>query len=120
MGKWSSTLQLGQSEKDRNKRKRGQDWPKTYKTLSTVSKKLPKTGLEPWTLFYPIQTDYLLSRSRELKLRTRSDFETVYEDIKELMSAQTLFAVDDALEQLEAVTVRVIQRRDELRSLSTR
>ena len=44
----------------------------------------------------------------------------MYDDIKELMSAQTLFAVDDALEQLEAVTVRVIQRRDELRSLSTR
>ena len=44
----------------------------------------------------------------------------MYEDIKELMSAQTLFAVDDALEQLEAVTVRVIQRRDELRAMSTR
>jgi hypothetical protein len=66
------------------------------------------------------QIDYLLSRSRELKLRTRLDFETVYEDIKDLMSAQTLFAVDDALEQLEAVTIRVIQRRDELRTLSTR
>jgi len=36
------------------------------------------------------------------------------------MSAQTLFAVNDALERLEAVTVRVIQRRDELRALSTR
>jgi len=81
---------------------------------------LQKLLLFSKTIQPSFQTDYLLSRSRELKLRTRSDFETVFDDIKDLMSAQTLFAVDDALEQLEAVTVRVVQRRDELRSLSTR
>ncbi len=36
------------------------------------------------------------------------------------MSAQTLFSVDDAVEQLEAVTFRVMQRRDELRSRAIR
>ena len=66
------------------------------------------------------QIDYLLSESRELKLRSRHDFEEHYDEIKDIVSAQTLFAVDDALEQLETVTVRVIQRREDLRSKTLR
>ena len=66
------------------------------------------------------QIDYLLSKSRELKLRTRADFEDTFDDIKTLMSAQTIFAVDDGIEHLESVTFRVMQRREELRSRAIR
>ena len=66
------------------------------------------------------QIDYLLSKSRELKLRSRHDFEDNYDEIKDIVSAQTLFGVDDALEQLETVTVRVMQRREDLRSKTIR
>ena len=66
------------------------------------------------------QIDYLLSKSRELKLRSRHDFEENYDEIKDIVSAQTLFGVDDALEQLETVTLRVVQRREELRSKTIR
>uniref|UniRef100_A0A0K2U826 CRAL-TRIO domain-containing protein n=1 Tax=Lepeophtheirus salmonis TaxID=72036 RepID=A0A0K2U826_LEPSM len=66
------------------------------------------------------QIDYLLSKSRDLKIRTRVDFEELFDEIKDLMSAQTLFRVDDALEQLDSVTHRVITRREELRSQATR
>jgi len=66
------------------------------------------------------QIDYLLSKSRELKLRSRHDFEDNYDEIKDIVSAQTLFGVDDALEQLDTVTVRVMQRREDLRSKTIR
>ena len=67
------------------------------------------------------QIDYLLSKSRELKIRSRNDFETYYEDIKDIsVSAQTLFAVDDALEQFQIVTARIMQRREQLRTFATR
>ena len=67
------------------------------------------------------QIDYLLSKSRELKIRSRNDFETYYEDIKDAtVSAQTLFAVDDALEQFHNVTARIMQRREHLRTYATR
>jgi hypothetical protein len=67
------------------------------------------------------QLDYLLSKSRELKLRTRTDFDDDFDDdIRNAMSAQTLFAVDDGLEQLEAVTYRVMQRREDLRARAMR
>lgn len=66
------------------------------------------------------QIDYLLSKSQELKLRSRQDFEESFDEIKNFMSAQTLFAVDDSLERLDAVTYRVMQRREELRSKAMR
>ena len=66
------------------------------------------------------QIDYLLSKSRELKLRNRRDFEDTFEELKDMLTAQTIFAVDDALDQLEAVTIQVMQRRDELRARATR
>ena len=67
------------------------------------------------------QIDYLLSKSRELKIRSRNDFETYYEDIKDAtVSAQTLFAVDDALEQFHSVAARIMQRREHLRTYATR
>ena len=62
------------------------------------------------------QLDYLLSKSRELKLRSRADFDEDFEEIKDSMAAQTVFAVDDGLERLESVTFRVMRRREELRA----
>ncbi len=66
--------------------------------------------------------DYLLSRSRELRLRTRLDFEdsSAFSEVKESLSPQSLFAVDDALEGLEAAVLRVMARREELRARATR
>ena len=66
------------------------------------------------------QIDYLLSKSRELKLRSRHDFEENYDEIKDIVSAQTLFGVDDALEQFDTVTLRVMQRRENLRAKTIR
>lgn len=66
------------------------------------------------------QIDYLLSKSRELKLRSRREFEETFDELKEMLSPQTIFSVDDALDQLEAVTVKVMQKREELRSRATR
>ncbi len=66
------------------------------------------------------QLDYLLSKSRELKLRSRAEFEEDFDDLKEAMSPQALFAVDDGLDQLEAVTFRVMRRREELRAKAVR
>ncbi len=66
------------------------------------------------------QIDYLLSKSRELKLRSRRDFEETFDELKEMLTPQTIFAVDDALDQLEAVTLKVMQKREELRSRATR
>jgi len=62
----------------------------------------------------------LLSKSRELKLRSRRDFEETFEELKEMLAPQIIFAVDDALDQLEAVTMQVMQAREELRSRATR
>ena len=66
------------------------------------------------------QIDFMLSKSRELKLKSRVDFEADFEVIRDSMSAQTLFAVDDAIERLEAVTFRVMQKREQLRSKAIR
>ena len=66
------------------------------------------------------QIDYLLSKSRELKLRSRREFEETFDELKEMLAPQTIFAVDDALDQLESVTVQVMQKREELRSRATR
>ena len=66
------------------------------------------------------QLDYLLSKSRELKLRSRADFDEDFEEIKDSMAAQTVFAVDDGLERLESVTFRVMRRREELRARALR
>ena len=66
------------------------------------------------------QIDYLLSKSRELKLRSRREFEETFDELKEMLAPQTIFAVDDALDQLETVTVQVMQKREELRSRATR
>ena len=81
----------------------------------------PRSSLSDEDVFSQIrQIDYLLSKSRELKLRNRRDFEDTFEELKDMLTAQTIFAVDDALDQLEEVTVQVMQRRDELRARATR
>ena len=66
------------------------------------------------------QIDYLLSKSRELKLRSRREYEETFDELKDMLAPQTIFAVDDALDQLESVTVQVMQKRDDLRSRATR
>ena len=68
------------------------------------------------------QLDYLLSRSRELRLRTRMDFEdsSAFAEVKESLSPQSLFAVDDALERMEAAVLGVMARGEEMRARATR
>ena len=81
----------------------------------------PRSSLTDEDVFSQIrQIDYLLSKSRELKLRSRREYEETFDELKEMLSPQTIFAVDDALDQLETVTVQVMQARDELRSRATR
>ena len=81
----------------------------------------PRSSLSDEDIFSQIrQIDYLLSKSRELKLRSRRDFEETFEELKEMLAPQIIFAVDDALDQLEAVTLQVMQAREELRSRATR
>ena len=81
----------------------------------------PRSSLSDEDVFSQIrQIDYLLSKSRELKLRSRRDFEETFEELKEMLAPQIIFAVDDALDQLEAVTMQVMQAREELRSRATR
>ena len=55
-----------------------------------------------------------------MKLRSRRDFDVEYDEIKDLMAAQTLFNVDDAIESLDKVTVKVMDRREELRAKAVR
>ena len=61
------------------------------------------------------QIDYLLSKSRELKIKSRLDFEDDFDDIKDFISAKIMFSVDDHLKQLEEVKMKVIERREGLR-----
>jgi len=53
-------------------------------------------------------------------LRSRREFEETFDELKEMLAPQTIFAVDDALDQLESVTVQVMTKREELRSRATR
>jgi len=61
------------------------------------------------------QIDYLMSKARDIKVKSRLDFEEDFEDIKEMISAKTLFLVDDKISQLEEVKKAVIERREILR-----
>ena len=61
------------------------------------------------------QIDYLMSKSRELKVKTRIDFEEDFEDIKDFITAKTMFMVDDHINRFEDVKAKVIERREGLR-----
>ena len=81
----------------------------------------PRSSMTDEDVFSQIrQIDYLLSKSRELKLRSRREFEETFDELKDMLAPQTIFAVDDALDQLETVTLQVMQKREELRSRATR
>ena len=81
----------------------------------------PRSSMTDEDVFSQIrQIDYLLSKSRELKLRSRREFEETFDELKDMLAPQTIFAVDDALDQLETVTMQVMQKREELRSSATR
>ena len=62
-------------------------------------------------------TPSTLAQSKE---RKGSNFAIWQPWIKDSMAAQTVFAVDDGLERLEAVTFRVMRRREELRARALR
>ena len=66
------------------------------------------------------QIDYLLSKSRDLKIKSRIDFEDDFDDIKDLISPKTLFMVDDTLNMIEEVKNAVIDRREMLREKASK
>ena len=61
------------------------------------------------------QLDYLLSKSRELKLRSRADFEEDFDEIKDIISAKTMFKTDDHIQRMEEVRAKVVSRLEMLR-----
>jgi len=65
--------------------------------------------------------DYLLSRFRELRLRSaRDDVEAAAASSSISVPPRTLFAADDALERLEVSVAAVVRRREELRERALR
>jgi len=66
------------------------------------------------------QIDYLLSKSRDLKIKSRVDFEEDFDDIKDLISPKTLFMVDDKLNLIAEVKQEVIDRREMLREKASK
>jgi len=61
------------------------------------------------------QIDYLLSKARGMKIKSRIDFEEDFDDIKHLITAKTLFTVGDKINQFEEVKKEVTARRTTLR-----
>ena len=66
------------------------------------------------------QIDYLLSKARGMKIKSRIDFEEDFDDIKHLITAKTLFAVGDKIKQFEEVKKEVTKRRTILREKATK
>ena len=56
-----------------------------------------------------------MSKSRDIKIRGRLDFEEDFDDIKDIISAKTLFMVDDHIQRMEEVKNKVIARRENVR-----
>ena len=61
------------------------------------------------------QIDYLISKAKEMKIKSRLDFEEDFDDIKHLISAKTLFSVGDKIKQFEEVKKEVTARGTSLR-----
>jgi len=61
------------------------------------------------------QIDYLMSKSRDIKIKSRAEFEEDFDGIKELIAAKTLFMVDDKISMFEEVKRMVLERREVLR-----
>ena len=74
-----------------------------------------------WDVLSPTrQIDYLLSKSRDLKIKSRVDFEEDFDNIKDLISPKTLFMVDDKLNLIDEVKQEVIDRREMLREKASK
>ena len=80
-----------------------------------LAKKEPRSVDEQDMLSQIRQIDYLMSKSRDIKIRGRIDFEDDFDDIKDIMSAKTLFMVDDHIQRMEEVKNKVIARRENIR-----
>ena len=61
------------------------------------------------------QIDYLISKAKEMKIKSRIDFEEDFDDIRQLISAKTLFSVGDKIKQFEEVKKEVTARGTSLR-----
>lgn len=61
------------------------------------------------------QIEYLVSKSRDIKIRGRLDFEEDFDEIKDIISAKTLFKTDDHIQRMEEVKSRVMSRLESLR-----
>ena len=64
--------------------------------------------------------DYILSKCRDLRMKTRVDFEEGFDEIKDLISPKTLFLVDDRLELIDKVKQELIDRREMLRDSASK
>ena len=61
------------------------------------------------------QIEYLISKSRDIKIRGRLDFEEDFDEIKDIISAKTLFNTDDHIQRMEEVKNKVMSRLESLR-----
>ena len=61
------------------------------------------------------QIEYLISKSRDIKIRGRLDFEEDFDEIKDIISAKTLFNTDDHIQRMEEVKNKVMSRLECLR-----
>ena len=61
------------------------------------------------------QIEYLISKSRDIKIRGRLDFEEDFDELKDIISAKTLFKTDDHIQRMEEVKKRVMSRVEALR-----
>merc|ERR1719233_1457003 len=101
------------------------DWLENIsKWCTTVTQHLNREqDMDHWgqDIFSQIrQIDYLISKSRDLKIKSRVDFEEDFDDIKDLISPKTLFLVDDRLNMLVEVEQEVIDQRDMLREKASK
>lgn len=61
------------------------------------------------------QIEYLMSKARDVKIRGRLDFEEDFDEIKDIISAKTLFTTDDHIQRMEDVKNKVVARLELLR-----
>lgn len=61
------------------------------------------------------QLDYLLSKVRDIKIKGRKEFEEEFDEIIYLLSAKTLFMVDDHLKSFDDTQAKVAERLEVLK-----
>jgi len=80
-----------------------------------LDKKVPRNIDEQDVLSQIRQIDYLMSKSRDIKIRGQIDFEEDFDDIRDIISAKTLFMVDDHIQRMEVAKNNVTSRRESMR-----